>query len=55
MKNVLNDLIICAGEIGNIVSFQMTDEYIGCQVKSKTDENVIYDFYVSKKEEKKNA
>ena len=55
MKSILNDLIICAGEIGSIVSFQMTDGYIGCQVKSKIDDNVIYDFYISKKEATKNG
>lgn len=54
MKHILNDLIIVAGEIGSIVSMNMCDEYIGMQVKSKKDDT-IYDFYVSKKEEKKDA
>ena len=54
MKDIFNDLIVFAGEIGSIVSMNMNDEYIGMQVKPK-GEDTIYDFYVSKKEEKKDA
>jgi hypothetical protein len=54
MKHIFNDLIILAGEIGSITSMNMNDEYIGMLVKSKKDDTV-YDFYVTKKEEKKDA
>jgi hypothetical protein len=54
MKNILNDLIILSGEIGSIVQMNMNDEYVGIQVKSKNDDTV-YDIYVTKKEEKKDA
>ena len=54
MKEILNDLIILGGEIGSIVQMNMNDEYIGMHVKSKKDDTV-YDFYISKKEEKKDA
>lgn len=54
MKNILNDLIILGGEIGSIVQMNMNDEYVGMLVKSKKDDTV-YDIYVTKKEEKKNA
>lgn len=54
MKDILNDLLICAGEIGSIVQMNMNDEYVGMQVKSKKDDTV-YDIYVTKKEAKKDA
>ena len=54
MKEILNDLIILGGEIGSIIQMNMNDEYVGLQVKSKKDDTV-YDFYITKKEEKKDA
>ena len=54
MKEILNDLIILGGEIGSIVQMNMNDEYVGMLVKSKKD-NTVYDIYVTKKEEKKDA
>ena len=54
MKHIINDLIVFAGEIGSITSMNMNDEYVGMQVKSKKNDTV-YDFYISKKEEKKDA
>ena len=54
MKHILNDLIVFAGEIGSFTSMNMNDEYVGMQVKSKKNDTV-YDFYLSKKEEKKDA
>ena len=54
MKHIINDLIVFAGEIGSITSMNMNDECVGMQVKSKKNDTV-YDFYISKKEEKKDA
>lgn len=54
MKEILNDLIILGGEIGSIVQMNMNDEYVHMFVKSKKDDTV-YDVYVTKKEEKKDA
>lgn len=51
MKNILSDLIICAGEIGSIVQMNMNDERVGMQVKAKSD-GTVYDFCVTKKETK---
>ncbi len=54
MEKILNDLIICAGELGSIIWMNMTDEFIEMQVKAKFN-GTIYELYVTKKEEKKDA
>jgi hypothetical protein len=54
MKDILNDLLICAGEIGSIVWMDMKDDHMGLQVVSSKD-GVIYEFYITKKEAKKDA